>query len=139
MTTYDEIYELFLSKIEDYEIHQKLVVEIDFVKEMMFDFLRSAIPKFTYVTKDLSERDDSLNQFNNILTDMEKEILAILMVVEYLSPKIIRDEYIESRLGSKDYREFSPANQLKVLMDLRQNFINEANSLMIEYYYRQDI
>ncbi|MFO1442804.1 hypothetical protein KDN24_06195 [Bacillus sp. Bva_UNVM-123] len=105
----------------------------------MFDFLKSAIPKFTYSVKDLSNRDDILLQFNFILSEIEKEILATLMVVEYLSPKILRDEFLESRLGSKDYREFSPANQLKELKDLRKIFKDEANLLMIEYYYRQGI
>lgn len=139
MTTYDEIFGLFLSKVEDFEIQNKLQMEIDFAKEMLFDFLRSAIPKFTYSTKDLSNRDDTLLQFNIALTDMEKEILSTLMVVEYLSPKIIRDEYLESYLGSKDYKTFSPANLLKELKDLRKTFKDEANSLMVEYYYRQGI
>ncbi|WP_409971652.1 hypothetical protein [Bacillus sp. Bva_UNVM-123] len=139
MTTYDNVYELFLSKVEDFELQKKLELELNFANEVMFDFLKSAIPKFTYSVKDLSNRDDILLQFNFILSEIEKEILATLMVVEYLSPKILRDEFLESRLGSKDYREFSPANQLKELKDLRKIFKDEANLLMIEYYYRQGI
>ncbi|MGG3892020.1 hypothetical protein [Metabacillus fastidiosus] len=136
-TSYNEIYSLFLSKIEDYEIHEKLKTQYEFAQEILFDFLRSSIPKFTYSIKNLSNRDDVLFQFNLQLSDIEKEILATLMVVEYLSPKILREEYLESGLGSKDYRNFSPAKQLETMTKLRESFKAEANSLMIEYYYRQ--
>ncbi|MGM7720497.1 hypothetical protein [Metabacillus sp. Hm71] len=139
MTTYDEIYSRFLGKIEDYEIKEKLQLEYEFALELLLDFLKSAIPKFTYSTKNLSDRDDTLSRFNFELNEMEKEILSTFMVVEYLSPKILRDEYLEDRLGSKDFRSFSPANQLKELRELRQSFKSEANSLMIEYYYRQGV
>lgn len=136
MTAYEEIYARFLGKIEDYEIQEKLQLEYEFVQELLYDFLKSSIPKFTYSVKDLSNRDDTLLQFNIQLTDMEQEILSTLMVVEYLSPKILRDELLEDKLGSKDFRIFSPANLLKEVRELRQTFKSEANSLMIEYYYR---
>lgn len=138
-TNYTEIYELFLSKIEDNYIKDKLELDVEFANEILLDFLRSAIPKFTYSSKDLSQRDDSLFTFNFHLTMMEKEILSTLMVVEYLSPKILRDELLEDRLGSKDFRTFSPANQLKEMRELRTSFKEEANSLMVEYYYRQGV
>jgi hypothetical protein len=138
-TSYESIYSSFLGKIEDYDIQKRLELEFEFAQEMLHDFLKSAIPKFTYSIKDLSDRDDTLLQFNLTLTDMEKEILATLMVVEYLSPKILRDELLENHLGSKDYRTFSPANQIKEVRELRESFKSEANSLMIEYYYRQGL
>lgn len=138
-TQYSEIYALFLGKIEDYDIKNKLQVDFEFVNELLYDFLKSAIPKFTYSVKDLSNRDDVLMQFKFQLNDMEKEILSTLMVVEYLSPKILRDELLEDKLGSKDFRIFSPANQLKETRELRESFKNEANLLMIEYYYRQGL
>ncbi len=138
-TSYELIYSIFLGKIEDFDIKEQLELEYDIAQELLFDFLRSAIPKFTYSIKDLSNRDDLFNQFNLVLNDMEKEILATLMVVEYLSPKILKDELLENHLGSKDYRIFSPANQLKEVRELRESFKSEANSLMVEYYYRQGL
>nr|BDD47809.1 hypothetical protein 10 [Bacillaceae bacterium] len=139
MTTFEEVYSRFLGKIEDYEIHEKLQLDYEFAQELLLDFLKSAIPKFTYSTKDLSNRDDVLLKFNIQLTEMEKEILSTLMVVEYLSPKVLKEEYFASRLGSKDYREYSPANMLKEAREVRKSFKSEANSLMIEYYYRQGL
>lgn len=136
-TTYDEIYNLFLNKINDYFIKKQLETNLSFAKDILLGYLQSAIPKFTYCVKDLDDRDDVVSTFNIKLNSMEKEILSSLMVVEHLTPKIIRDEYLENRLGSKDYSEFSPANQLKQLRELKSEFVSSANTLMLEYYYRQ--
>ena len=138
-TTYDEIYSMFLGKIEDFDIKNTMELDYDMGQELLCDFLKSSIPKFTYCTKNLADRYDDISSFNITLTDMEKEILATLMVVEYLSPKILRDELLENNLSSKDYRIFSPANQIKEIRELRATYKSEANSLMMEYYYSQEI
>lgn len=138
-TSYEEIYDLFLNKIHDYYIKNQIETNIEFAKDIMLGYLRSSIPKFSYCDLDLSDRNDTLNQFNIHLSDIEKEILSILMVVEYLSPKMLREEFLQDRLGSKDYNSHSPANQLKQLQELKKNVISEANLLMNEYYYRQGV
>lgn len=138
-TTYDEIYDRFLDKIHDYSINTQLENNIVFANSLLLGYLRSAIPRFTYCVKDLSKRNDTLLQFNICLSEREKEILSLLMVVEHLRPKILRDEYLVNRLGSKDYQEFSPSNQLKVLNDLQERLKDDANTLMLEYYYRESI
>ncbi len=138
-TSYDEIFDLFLNKINDYYIKNQIEINVTFANEILLGYLKSAIPKFTYSTKELSKRDDVLFQFNIELNDFEKEILSILMVVEYLSPKMIREEFVQNRLGSKDYTNFSPTNQLKQLRELKKDVISDANLLMIEYYYRQGV
>lgn len=138
-TSYEEIYDLFLNKIHDYYIKNQIETNIDFAKDIMLGYLRSSIPKFSYCEHDLSNRNDTLNQFNKHLSDIEKEILSLLMVVEYLSPKMLREEYLQNRLGSKDYDTFSPSNQLNQLRELKKDVVQDANILMIEYYYRQGI
>lgn len=139
ITSYEEIFDLFLNKINDYYIKNQIELDIDFANEILLGYLRSSIPKFSYSAKDLSERDDALFQFNISLNDLEKEILSILMVVEYLSPKMLREEYLQNRLGSKDYDTFSPSNQLNQLRELKKDVMHDANLLMTEYYYRQGI
>lgn len=139
MTTYEDVYSLFLSKIEDFDIKNTMELDYELGQELLNDFLKSSITKFTYCVKNLFDRDDNFGQFNIELSEMEKEILSTLMVVEYLSPKILRDELLENNLSSKDYRLFSPANQIKEVRELRELYKSEANSLMIEYYYRQGL
>ena len=146
-TKFDEIYDIFLGKIEDYEILDIInKIREDFqddeqkiqniLSELFFIYLKSSINKFTDCTQDLSKRNDESFQFELSLTGMEIEILATLMVVEYLSPKVIRSENLESYLGSKDFRQYSPANQLKETRSLREAVQLEASSLILDYYYR---
>lgn len=139
MTPYTSVFELFMSKINDQEMKSIYQNDSLFFQELLVDFLKSAIPKFTYCTQDLTLRDDITLKFNIELSEMEKEILAIFMLAEYYNPKINRDEYLLNRLGSKDYNQFSPSNQLAQLKDLRKIYLNEANLLMLEYYYRQGV
>ena len=138
-TTYDEVYGLFTPKIKDIYFRQQLEFNFEFAEILMLGYLKYAIPRFTYCVKNLSLRDDDTGRFEIELSDMEKEILATFMVASYLNPKINSDDYLLRQLGSKDYIQFSPNNQLKELKDLQKNTIDEANLLMIEYYYRQGL
>lgn len=135
-TTYEEIYSRFLSKIEDDTIMQEIVDDVDFAEKMMLGYLKGAISKYIYYTQDYSQRDDIKQTFNITLSEIEKEVLAILMLAEYLSPKILRSETLEQRYGSTDYRLYSPANLLKETRLLRDSIQAEASSLMIIHYYR---
>ena len=137
MTPYDEIYRYFLRKLEAHDIREELEKDEELGKELLFDFLESAIPKFSYCNANLSDRNQELFRFNADLNDMEKEILSTLMVVEYLSPKLLNESFFADRLGSKDYQIFSPANKAKEIRALRSMYEDEAKSLQRDYYYRR--
>lgn len=144
MTSYDEIYNRFLGKIDDYNIFQLLEDDTidedingkDFVKSMLLDYLNSGISLYTYQTQDLSLRDDETETFQILLTDTEQDILSSFMVVSYLTPKVIRSDMIEHRLSSKDLQEFSPANLMKEIRTIRKEVLDHAKALMTENYIR---
>jgi len=116
MTTYDKIYSRFLSKINDYELNEIANNDPQLFDEILLKYLQGAIPKFHYCEKDLSQRDDNAKQFFVELTELEQEILATKMVLEWLRPMILREENIRQSLGSKDYKIFSSANHLLLLL-----------------------
>lgn len=138
-TSYSEIYERFSSKIEDYDLLKEMKINPDFTDAMFLDYLKSAVPHFTYTSIDFEEvMDDENEQFLIELSTREKEILARFMVVEYLSPKLLKTEFFEQKLGSKDFRTWSPANHLKEIRELRDKEEDRTNTLMIQYYYMED-
>ncbi|MBE2918563.1 hypothetical protein HPK02_06545 [Anoxybacillus flavithermus] len=94
--------------------------------------------KFKKCKKDLSNRDQALKQFNEDLTDEEKEILATLMCVEYLTPKLITSELLKQKLSTKDYQLYSQANQIKEIREVRDKMKSEANQMMISYSYSEN-
>lgn len=131
-TTYDEIYDRFLSKITDYELADLLAGDLENTLEK---FLKSAISDFKYCSSDRLARNDTTKLFTNALTDLEQEILAKFMLVHWISPQILRLENLRQVLGSRDFQLFSPSAFLDKLILLKTTLLNEAKEDMVFYYY----
>lgn len=99
MTSYDTIFNRFLQKITDYKF---LELSDDDVREMMVSWLTSAISKFRRCNNDLSQRDDEIQSFTIDLDDREIEILALLMVCEWIEPQLNSELYISQFFGGKE-------------------------------------
>lgn len=128
MTSFEEIYDVFLSQIND----------PDFVNDpqsdaLMLRYLKNSIPKFNKSLKKLSDRTDT--EFNVDLNDTEILILGTLMVVEYCQPQIMAIENLRQAMSWKDYSFTSQANHIIALNTLRDNKKKEAYKLMLDYSY----
>ena len=134
-TPYVEIYAMFLNDIKDKKLIQLLTPEElgDTIEDYL---LESADIRFKKCNVDLSDRDSGLQQFNGDLTNEEKRILSKGMRLKWLSSNFVANEkLLNARLTTKDYNIFSPANQLKVLMDLEREFKSELKNLITRYQY----
>lgn len=134
-TPFSEIYDRVYNKISDYSF---LNLTQNEVEDILESYLLSSIVKFKKCKKDLSNRDQALKQFNEDLTDEEKEILSTLMCVEYLTPKLITSELLKQKLSTKDYQLYSQANQIKEIREVRDKMKSEANQMMISYSYSEN-
>lgn len=132
MTSYETIYNRALSKIEDPVLIQ--LPEEDF-ESMLHGWLTSAIAKHRKCTHDLSDRDDELRQFNVDLTDIEQEILAILMVREWLAPQLNSVTLTSQVFGGKEEKFYAQANHLSELRELDERLRLEAQQLSRDYTY----
>lgn len=129
MTEFDELYERFLSKIESYEY---LRIGKEESEKMFFAFLMTAISKFDYVCrKDLNDITDT--EFNVELDNKEKEILAMYMVLAHIDAKTVVDENFKNFLNSRDYRQYSTANTLRSILELRETITKEVEGLKSQY------
>lgn len=131
-TPYSKIYERALAKITDYDL--AFLPEED-IRSMMHGWLNSSISKFRKCASDLSDRDDELNVFNVDLIDEEIEILALLMVCEWLEPQINSVTLTHQMFGGKEEKFYAQANQLAELKALRDGTRTEARKLMRDYSY----
>lgn len=131
-TLYSSIYDVALSKITDYTFLNLTQVEIEDILEK---YLKSAIVKFKFCKKDLTNRDEINKQFNETLTDEEIEILATLLTIEWLNPQILSLEKLKQNFSSREFSLFSSANTLRELLNLRNELKKEANDLIAFYYY----
>lgn len=136
MTSYDEIYERFSTKITDYKL---LELSDKDVRMMLHDWLNGAIVKFRRCKTDLANRDDELNSFIDDLLDIEKEILAELMVGEWLEPQLNSVLYTSQFFGGKEEKFYSQASGLNSLMALKEKNRTNCLNLMRDYGYQNFI
>ena len=130
-TPYEKIYENVLPKFKSYDILKMTENE---VKEYLHDYLISAISRFHVCKKDLSNRDDNLEQFNVDLSDIEIEILSNYIVIEYLDSNYIKvPSLLKVALPSKDFIAYSPANMLDKLTVMHDTYRKENEGLLSRY------
>lgn len=130
-TPYEKIYENVLPKFKSYDILKMTENE---VKEYLHDYLISAISRFHVCKKDLSNRDDNLEQFNVDLSDIEIEILSNYIVIEYLDSNYIKvPSLLKVALPSKDFIAYSPANMLDKLIVMHDTYRKENEGLLSRY------
>lgn len=131
-TPFSDIYHLFLSQIKDYELATMKETSLE---DNLQSWLMSSIGYFSSCRKDLRMYDLQLAYFTEELDSTEQYILAKFMVLAYLSTFLMTEQNLKQALNSKDYRMYSPANQLKALMELRKQIHSDANTLMSRYSY----
>jgi hypothetical protein len=128
------VYDFFLTKVTDYTFI-KLNGTGD-LEPVLFKHLRSSIVKFTNCKKPLTINNSN---FDSDLNDFEKEILATLMTISYITGKITHVKNMEQILTDKEYRQFSTANHLSQLITLKREMNLEVSNLMISYSYQSGL
>ena len=131
-TPYSTIYDRALAKLTDYDL--AFLPDDDF-RFMLRGWLNSSISKFRKCASDLSNRDDELEIFNVDLVDEEIEILALLIVCEWLEPQVNSVTLTHQMFGGKEEKWFSQSSHLAELKALRDETRTEARKLMRDYTY----
>lgn len=130
-TPYYVVDNSFLNKITD----DYLLTLIDEnLYKLIGDYRTSASIRFKQCKK-LQDRDDELKQYNQTLTDEEIEILANLMVLEWLKPQINSIETLKQTMSLKDYKMYSQSRHLDSLISLKKLTSAEIDSLIVSYTY----
>lgn len=132
MTSYETLYNRALSKIEDPTL--AMLPEED-LENMLQGYLISAIAKHRKCEHDLSDRDDELKQFNVDLSDLEQEILTIMMVREWISQRLHSVTTVAQVFGGKEEHFFSQAQHIAELRALDESLKIEAQKLSRDYTY----
>ena len=133
-TTYKELYESVYSKIKDYDFVQMLEEDAD---EILHDYIRPAIVAFECCNQDLSDRDETLGQFNFNLSDVNFEILSNFMVITYLDSTFIRNSLmLQAHMSTTDFHKYDNSNVLGKAIEVRDMYKKENKQWMINYSLR---
>lgn len=133
MTSYNDVYERFAQKITDVKMMELRDQDIE---QLLFGYLTSAISKFKKCKTDLSKRDNELRSFMVDLEDNEIEILALMMVKEWLEPQINSTLLTNQFIGSSHEKYYSQGNHINELRALSHKTETDARKLIREYTYQ---
>lgn len=135
-TAYETIYNRALAKIQDFEL--AALPEFD-LEEMLHGWMISAISKFRKCKSDLKDRDEENKTFNIDLEDEEIEILSIMIVREHLSPQLHSTLLTQQIFSGKEQNYYSQAAHMRELLEMDNNLKLEAQKLMRDYTYQNDL
>lgn len=113
------------------------------IENNLIQLYLSATTHFLTCKKDLTLNYSSLDSkpegedilIQSDLTPLEEEIIAGLMLVEYIKPIMLRNEVLEQVLGDVDFNLYSQANHLNQLQSLYGVLRKEVNANMNKYSY----
>lgn len=134
-TPYETIYNRALNKLEDPQLAQ--LPEED-LEEMLHGYLLSAIAKHRKCEHDLSDRDEELKKFNSDLSDLEIEILSILMLREWISQRLHSVTTVLQTFSGKETSFYSQAAHIKELREMDDRLRLEAQQLSRDYTYESN-
>lgn len=101
-TTYDVIYDRFLTKITDFFI---LELDDNDVREWCYDLMLSAIATFPVIDHDFDNlMNDDEACFDEELSNIEVEYLACGMVYQWVVPQLNNTTLTKQYIGTKDKR-----------------------------------
>lgn len=156
-TSFSLVYDAFLSKITD-DMYLELT-ELDTYR-MLEQLLLSAIEKFEFPRVDLndytllqvtdqgtyngeeSNHEDvqtivySGGEFNNQLSHEEINILAVYMIVEWLSQQLASVENTRMKYSGSDYKFTSQASHMQKILQMKKDYEREGFHLQRLYKRR---
>ena len=125
-TPYEKVHNRFFQKITDFNLME---VDDDTLGEMLRGWLSSAIVNTRKREHNLSLRDDEIQEFNEDLSDLEIELLALGMKLAWLDQYLNSTEYVLQFIGGKEEKYYSQASHLSELRGLRTDTLLEMQKL----------
>jgi hypothetical protein len=124
-TPYSKIYKKFLNGITDFNFSN---FDEKTLKSMFVGWLGTAIVN-TRSTTDLSKRDDNNELFDNDLTDLDVELLAMGMTLAWIDQSLRSTDLILMMVGGKEEKYYSQSEHIKQLGKMREDIKLEMKRL----------
>lgn len=137
MTSYQVIYDKFLSKIEDLSLAQ--MNEPDRMR-MLYGWFDSALGMIQAeqlsMQSDLTNRNDETASFREDLSSNEIEAIALYMVGTWYEDRVNSLEHTSMFWGSTDEKWNNPKDHLKAVSENQEKYFNRARKMFRNYNYK---
>lgn len=144
-TTLQEVIDIFFRMVEEDRgffnyFNLSEAEAIDLATDRATAFLREAAARLSLEVSNginFLDWDLSKGEWNFVLTDVEKYLLAALSFEVYLSRNVARLKAFELNFVPTDLNVFSPANDRTSFMNMYES-VKQANLSMIDNYKSKD-
>ena len=130
-TSYDLIFPKFMHEINDFDLTSLTEAQMKVENKLT---LSKAVTLFKKCKTSLT-RSDTTEIFEIDKTEEEQWILADYMRKVWLDEKINSGELLKLRLTDKDFKTFSPADQLGTMNKLKTVYDKELKLKVNDYLY----
>lgn len=134
-TKFSEIYPLFLSQIDDYELAQVGEEEFSYVLK---GYMQNAIMNLQDVMFDIDSIDFEKEEFGEPLSFIVKNFIAKSMKLEWLRKEMNSLELMRKSYGDRDFSATQGYNYLKELRLLEKDLSAEVQTDITQYSYREE-
>ena len=124
MTSYSVVYKRFLNSVSDFNLAD---LDDNTLYEMMNEWLHTAIVN-TRTSTNLS-CDDENEAFNNDLSNLDIELLAMGMTLAWINQNLNSSELVQQFIGGKEEKYYSQANHINELRSMRADTLREMQRL----------
>lgn len=132
-TPFEEVYSLFLSMITDYNLAEFTEEELN---EELLTHMKRALSNF--INTDIKINED-IEVFNKRLSGLEINIITLGMLSSYLNQKLYNSSLLKQQLSMKDYQQFSNANMIQQISELKSKTDKEFHYYQQRYSLQQFI
>lgn len=131
-TPYEKIYNRFGQKITDFNL-----VEVDdhSLDEMLHSWLNSSVVRIRKCQHDLSLRNDEVQEFEENLSDLEIELLAMGMLDAWISQYLNSTENVLQFIGGKEEKFYAQSSHIAEIRSIKDENLREMNRLHNYYTY----
>lgn len=119
MTSFEDIYGNFLSKITD-DMFMELSLEQ--TKGMLQELFISSLSHFEFPRFDLHDFNIDLEQYNIDLEMEEINIISTYMIVEWFGCQLASVENVRMKYSGSDFKFTSQANHMHKILQLKKDY-----------------
>lgn len=134
MTSFETIYNTFLSKITD-DMYMELSKEE--TMSLLLELFENSLHWFEFPRFNLYDYDREVEEYNIDLTQEEINIIATYMIVEWMGQQLATIELIRMKYSGSDFKFTSQANHLHKLQNLQKEYERKGFHLQRLYKRRK--
>lgn len=131
-TPYEKIYNRFSQKITDFNLSE---IDDSSLEEMLLGWLNSSIVRIRKCQHDLSLRNDDTQEFEENLSDLEIELLAMGMLDAWISQYLNSTENVLQFIGGKEEKFYAQSSHIAEIRSIKDENLREMNRLHNYYTY----